>query len=451
MHVPLDARQLGQHLQHVHGQPDRPRGVGEPALDRLPDPPHRVRGELVALAVVKLLDRADQAQVAFLHDVKEGQPAVAVLLGDRHHQPEVGLQHVRLGPPPVLGDKLQVTAEVRRQVRLGVQLVLGEQARLNALGEVDLLLGGEQAGPADGLQVRVNRVAHRRRLVVQVGAIAEHRRLSLKLGQVVVADVSVLVVPGTLPGGGSRRGGLGRGLGAALARRGGLGRRGTSHDRGLGNSDFRHSDIRHSDLRNVGLGRLRDRGGLARLRGRGRGRGRGGRGSHRGPRGPGADGRRLLNGGLARGLRREQAGLLVGQPDAGLSQLAENRAGLSWGQSCLGERGPQLREGQVALAATALDQVIHARRSRVPLVSTVGSTGIGGYSGLGRSGVRDPRHETPPSFCNTRMRRVLQHCAVQRRCLTVPNMASNRPAWVDRYFPRALLINASRRRLFPSA
>src|SRR5580700_2133686 len=67
VHVALDPGQLAEHLEHVHRQPDGPGRVGEAALDGLPDPPHRVRRELVALGVVELLDRPDQAQVAFLH------------------------------------------------------------------------------------------------------------------------------------------------------------------------------------------------------------------------------------------------------------------------------------------------------------------------------------------------------------------------------------------------
>ncbi len=112
MHVPLDARQLRQHLEHVHRQPDGPGRVRETALDGLPDPPHGVGGELVALGVIELLDRTDQAQVPFLHHVQQRQAAVAVLLGHRHDQAQVRLEHVRLGAPPVLGDHLELTPEV---------------------------------------------------------------------------------------------------------------------------------------------------------------------------------------------------------------------------------------------------------------------------------------------------------------------------------------------------
>src|SRR6266851_1077177 len=112
VHVALNPAQLAEHLEHVHRQPNSPGRVGEATLDGLPDPPHGVGGELVALGVVELLDRPDQAQVSFLHHVKQGQAPVAVLLGYRNDQAQVRLEHVRLGAPPVLGDHLKVTPEV---------------------------------------------------------------------------------------------------------------------------------------------------------------------------------------------------------------------------------------------------------------------------------------------------------------------------------------------------
>ena len=46
---------------------------------------------------VETLDRFHQADVAFLDQVQELQPAVGVFLGDRDNQPEVGLDHFLLG------------------------------------------------------------------------------------------------------------------------------------------------------------------------------------------------------------------------------------------------------------------------------------------------------------------------------------------------------------------
>ena len=45
--------------------------VGDAALDRLADPPRRVRRELEALAPVELVDGVDEAEVALLHDVEQ--------------------------------------------------------------------------------------------------------------------------------------------------------------------------------------------------------------------------------------------------------------------------------------------------------------------------------------------------------------------------------------------
>ena len=99
--LPLDPGHLVDRLDHVHRDPDRPRLVGDRPGDRLPDPPGGVGGELVALGVVELLHRPDQAQVALLDQVEEDQPAADVALGDRHHQPQVGLDQPLLGPHPV--------------------------------------------------------------------------------------------------------------------------------------------------------------------------------------------------------------------------------------------------------------------------------------------------------------------------------------------------------------
>src|SRR2546425_680403 len=85
------ADQLVDRLDHVHRDADRPRLVGDGAGDGLPDPPRGVGRELVALVVVELLDRPDQAHVAFLDEVEERHAAADVLLGDRHDQPQVGL------------------------------------------------------------------------------------------------------------------------------------------------------------------------------------------------------------------------------------------------------------------------------------------------------------------------------------------------------------------------
>src|SRR3546814_12870090 len=56
------------------------------AGDRLTHPPGRIGGELVALGIVELLYRADQAGVALLDQVEHRHLGPAVLAGDRDDQ-----------------------------------------------------------------------------------------------------------------------------------------------------------------------------------------------------------------------------------------------------------------------------------------------------------------------------------------------------------------------------
>ena len=116
------ARDLALALADVHGDPDRPRLVRDPALDRLADPERRVRRELVALAPVELLAGADQPEDALLDQVEQRQLLPLVLLRDRDDQ---------------------------AQVRVDEPLLRLEVAALDRLGDLDLLVGGQQRMPAD--------------------------------------------------------------------------------------------------------------------------------------------------------------------------------------------------------------------------------------------------------------------------------------------------------------
>src|ERR1039458_2003189 len=96
-----------------------------------------------------------------------------------------GSEQVVLGRGPVPGDPLHVDPRVavQRPAALG-HLLLGEQPRLDPLGQLDLLLGAEQRDLADLLQVVLDRVRGR----------ARHRHLRGRKVVVVVAEDEDLLV-----------------------------------------------------------------------------------------------------------------------------------------------------------------------------------------------------------------------------------------------------------------
>src|SRR3954469_17529503 len=127
----LRAHDLVQLLDDVHRHADRPRLVGERTRDRLADPPRRVRRELEALAIVELLRCTYEPDRPLLNQVEERQTLVAVALRDRDDEAKVRLDHRLLGTVV---------------------------AALDALGQLDLLGGGEQVDLANVLQEELQRV-----------------------------------------------------------------------------------------------------------------------------------------------------------------------------------------------------------------------------------------------------------------------------------------------------
>ncbi len=98
----------------MHRDADGAGLVGDGAGDGLADPPGRVGRELVAAAILVFVHRPHQAGVAFLDEIEEGQAAVAVFLGDRHHQPQVAARQGPLGVlvfGEALADGLDALAE----------------------------------------------------------------------------------------------------------------------------------------------------------------------------------------------------------------------------------------------------------------------------------------------------------------------------------------------------
>ena len=77
--------------------PDRACLVGNRPGDRLANPPGGVGRKLESPPVFVLVDRTHQAGVALLDEIEERQAAIAVFLGNRHHQPEIGSGEISLG------------------------------------------------------------------------------------------------------------------------------------------------------------------------------------------------------------------------------------------------------------------------------------------------------------------------------------------------------------------
>src|SRR2546421_6685870 len=112
--------------RHAHDA----RLLGERLEDRLADPPHGVGDELDAFGLVELVGRPDQAEVALVDQIREGDALVLVFLGYGDDEPEVGADE--------LVQRLFVAA-------------------LDALGQRDLFLARDQGILADLAQVLIER------------------------------------------------------------------------------------------------------------------------------------------------------------------------------------------------------------------------------------------------------------------------------------------------------
>jgi hypothetical protein len=94
------------------------------AGDRLADPPGRVRRQLVAAAVLELVDRCHHSDVAFLSQVEERQPATRVLLRNRDDEAQVRLDERLLGLRLAADDRVERVRQLigRLCERVGIDL-----------------------------------------------------------------------------------------------------------------------------------------------------------------------------------------------------------------------------------------------------------------------------------------------------------------------------------------
>ena len=85
----LAANDPVQPVEYMDGNPDRASLVRDSALDRLTDPPGRVRREFEALPPVEFLGCAHEPDRSLLNQIEERQTLVLVALGDGDDEPEV--------------------------------------------------------------------------------------------------------------------------------------------------------------------------------------------------------------------------------------------------------------------------------------------------------------------------------------------------------------------------
>ena len=81
----------------MHRDADGAGLVGDGAGDGLANPPGGVGRELVAAAVLELVDGLHEADVALLNEVEELEAAVGVLFGDGDDEAQVGFDQLALG------------------------------------------------------------------------------------------------------------------------------------------------------------------------------------------------------------------------------------------------------------------------------------------------------------------------------------------------------------------
>src|SRR5262249_2031901 len=90
------ADKLVDGLDHVHWNTDGAGLIRNRARDRLANPPRRIRGELVATAILELVHCLHQADIAFLNQVEELKSAIGIFLRDRNNESQVGLDELAL-------------------------------------------------------------------------------------------------------------------------------------------------------------------------------------------------------------------------------------------------------------------------------------------------------------------------------------------------------------------
>ncbi len=151
-------RHPGQQVPGMHRQAHGAARISDPTRYCLTDPPSCICRKFEALAPIELLDGMHKPEVALLHEVEQWQLSGLVLLGNRHDEPEVGLDE-RLRSLVALSDRTpQLALFGNGQLLARTHFRSSCPAGLYGLCEPRLVVFCQQRVLADVVQVEADQV-----------------------------------------------------------------------------------------------------------------------------------------------------------------------------------------------------------------------------------------------------------------------------------------------------
>ena len=93
-----------------------------------------------------------------MDQIQQRHAPAGVALGQRHHQAQVGLKQMSTGCLAVARNRGELTFALVAQALTGFEQVLGVQTRLDPLGQIHLVLGGQQSRFPDPVQIHAHKI-----------------------------------------------------------------------------------------------------------------------------------------------------------------------------------------------------------------------------------------------------------------------------------------------------